>query len=71
MVNINSSGQIVFVFSHIEGIIFANEEVDEIAGGMGVDSICKIDKTVMKNRLLGCIWDRFYNGVSGKGRSQG
>ena len=70
---IHSTGQIIFSFAHIEGIILgSDDEVDEVVGGASGMCVNRIDKVteLVKDWLLG-IWDRFCTGASGMGRSQG
>jgi hypothetical protein len=55
-VAIHSSGQIIFSFTHIEGITLGTgEEVDEVAGGasgMGLDRISEVGDRVSERQAL-------------------
>ena len=53
---INSRGQTIFSFTHIEGITLGTgEEVDEVAGGasgMGLDRISEVGDRVSERQAL-------------------
>jgi hypothetical protein len=67
------SGQIIFSFTHIEGIMLgASEEVDEDCFRSKWHDVDRISdgERIDEGHAAGGVWDKFYTGVFEKGRSQ-